>query len=221
MIVEVTKARLNSFWYANKIGQRFEVHDSPTHDDCFTVVGAEGEAGLYQSWIEKKDCKVVEKADWTLTAIAMRKRFGYSRVPGPEKEAGAEKLRLFKRLEKMIKLCFIKLCFSLGYQDLALSIARWWIENRGEKKDENNNVRRQGGSMLIELEQVTPRLESLPERTYKRVGKTVRCFKVLRHDEFSYKLMVSDAPVFELELPDVQSAVLLMDDLYYGEYTGG
>ena len=61
------------------------------------------------------------------------------------------------------------------------------------------------------MDQVTPNLESVPERTYIRIGKTIQCFKVPTPDRL----------IWQLDLPSVELAIALMEDLYYGEYTGG
>jgi hypothetical protein len=73
------------------------------------------------------------------------------------------------------------------------------------------------------MNQVTPGLESIPERSYIQVDKRIRCFKVLTScwDCSSTKITLSDKPIYQLDLPTEEAARTLMDDLYYGEYTGG
>lgn len=69
--------------------------------------------------------------------------------------------------------------------------------------------------------EVTPNLERMiVKRTYKRYGKTIKVFKVLSCTGVDYKVTLADAPLFEFEMPTEDSAKLLMEDLYYGEYTG-
>ena len=75
------------------------------------------------------------------------------------------------------------------------------------------------------MNQVTPNLETVPERTYIRKGKTIQCFKVCEcHTEktgYSFVILTPEKPIWQLELLSIDSAIALMEDLYYGEYTGG
>lgn len=75
------------------------------------------------------------------------------------------------------------------------------------------------------MDQVTPSLESVPERTYIRIDKTIQCFKVLEctrsSTEFNLVIATPDEPIWQLDLPSTDMAEALMEDLYYGEYTGG
>ena len=72
-------------------------------------------------------------------------------------------------------------------------------------------------------EQVTPEYESVPERSYIRTEATITCYPIIADDGgvTERQLVLGDSPVFTLELPSEELAVLLMNDLYYGEYTGG
>ncbi|MGE4340927.1 MAG: hypothetical protein AB7E55_34005 [Pigmentiphaga sp.] len=69
---------------------------------------------------------------------------------------------------------------------------------------------------------VTPNYEHSPERSYILEGKLVKCFSVVADDGkiFARKLTLSDEPIFCLLCPSEDSAQQLMNDLYYGEYTG-
>ena len=72
------------------------------------------------------------------------------------------------------------------------------------------------------MKQVTPNLESLPERTYIRIGKTIQCFRVLKYfTDIRKPMIIASEPIWQLDLPLIESAIELMEDLYYGEYTGG
>ena len=75
------------------------------------------------------------------------------------------------------------------------------------------------------MDQVTPNLESVPERTYIRTGETIQCFRVSEciRDSTTFNLIIAtpDKPIWELDLPSEDLAITLMNDLYYGEYTGG
>jgi len=70
--------------------------------------------------------------------------------------------------------------------------------------------------MTDAIKQVIPNLEFNPERSYLLKGKKILCFKVVS----TTPLKLSDQPLFALELPSAELAAQLMEDLYYGEYTG-
>lgn len=73
------------------------------------------------------------------------------------------------------------------------------------------------------MEQVTPKYESAPERSYIRDGAIIRCFGIEKDSGgiTNRVLTLSASPVFVIELPSDDVAKALMEDLYYGEYTGG
>lgn len=73
--------------------------------------------------------------------------------------------------------------------------------------------------MTIDL--VTPRLESVPERTYMRDGSIIKVYEVLSVDEASSSVNKGDMEIFIITLESEEIAVALMEDLYYGQYTGG
>ena len=76
--------------------------------------------------------------------------------------------------------------------------------------------------MQVAINQVTPLMESVPVRSYKRDGSNIRCFEVLgSKGYFPTRLTLSESPIFEINLPTEEIAGMLMEDLYYGEYTGG
>jgi hypothetical protein len=69
------------------------------------------------------------------------------------------------------------------------------------------------------MDRVTPNLEHVPKRTYIRKGGNIVCREVLGTGE-GIDLGVSDGQfLFRIWL-SVGNAKLLMEDLYYGEYTG-
>lgn len=72
------------------------------------------------------------------------------------------------------------------------------------------------------MEQVTPRLEHTPVRTYKRSGNMIECYAVLpsKGKEIDMEVTCGDYPEFIIELFSEEIAEQLMEDLYYGEYTG-
>ena len=70
------------------------------------------------------------------------------------------------------------------------------------------------------MNQVTPNLEHIPERTYKRNKNVIRCYEIMEHNFFEGSITTKEKPLFVLEMKDAEAANLLMDDLYHGEYTG-
>jgi len=50
----------------------------------------------------------------------------------------------------------------------------------------------------------------MKDRTYRRGGKVIACYK-----------FESDSPEWSIVLPTEEAAINLMEDMYYGEYTGG
>lgn len=62
---------------------------------------------------------------------------------------------------------------------------------------------------------VVPNLDSVPERIYLRSGSVVKCYRY----RASFDVGLSDF-IFEITFGDESEAVILMEDLYYGEYTG-
>lgn len=62
------------------------------------------------------------------------------------------------------------------------------------------------------------------DRIYWCEGETVYCYELIDYDENDYKCefyKISDTPVFTVKCGSTSSAVILLEDLYYGEYTGG
>jgi len=71
------------------------------------------------------------------------------------------------------------------------------------------------------MKQVTPMREYAPERSYIQIGTEIKCFKVLSVDNGIDQIIhLSDDPIFTIKMPSEESARLLIEDLYYGEYTG-
>ena len=71
------------------------------------------------------------------------------------------------------------------------------------------------------MDQVTPNLEFVPKRSYKRRDSKIECFKVLSCDgSLERNLTLSKSPIFEIDMLTEKVAIMLMEDLYYGEYTG-
>ena len=73
------------------------------------------------------------------------------------------------------------------------------------------------------VDQVTPQFEYVPKRSYLRNGKTVKCYLIVADSGgiLDRELTLDDIPLFTLEFPCELFAQHLMEDLYYGEYTGG
>lgn len=69
-------------------------------------------------------------------------------------------------------------------------------------------------------EQVTPRREYSPQHTYIREGKIIKCFKSKAVHGCDYDLEISDILLFEITMQNEATAIQVMGDLYYGEYTG-
>ena len=64
----------------------------------------------------------------------------------------------------------------------------------------------------------------LADRTYTREGNVVRCYAVLkgvRRRFIDKREIVRGKLIWVLPLPTEQDANNLLEDLYYGEYTGG
>lgn len=72
------------------------------------------------------------------------------------------------------------------------------------------------------MDQVTPNYEFYPKRRYLRDGIRIECFAIVGDSggATNRELTLSDDPVFTLLLPSEDAAKELMNDLYYGEYTG-
>ena len=72
-------------------------------------------------------------------------------------------------------------------------------------------------------DQVTPQYEYVPKRSYLRNGKVVKCYLIVADSGsiLDRKLTLDDIPLFTLEFSSETLAQQLMEDLYYGEYTGG
>ncbi len=70
---------------------------------------------------------------------------------------------------------------------------------------------------------VTPQYENEPTRQYHRDGAVISCFAVVswRDHDFKRKIITEETPLYELTLPSAEEANILMENLYYGEYTGG
>ena len=72
------------------------------------------------------------------------------------------------------------------------------------------------------MKQVTPNRSFVPERSYKQTRTKIRCFKVLSYEsDVDQTINISKSPIFTINMPTEESAIQLMKDLYYGEYTGG
>ncbi len=69
------------------------------------------------------------------------------------------------------------------------------------------------------MEKVTPQLEFGPDRQYRRTGAIITCHKVISCSCL-YALEVNEEVMFTINMPSVEDAKTLMNDIYYGEYTG-
>lgn len=72
-------------------------------------------------------------------------------------------------------------------------------------------------------DRVVPKFEYCPERTYLRIGTSIECYTIIADNGsiVDRQLILENSPLFTLELPSETLAKQLMEDLYYGEYTGG
>ena len=71
-------------------------------------------------------------------------------------------------------------------------------------------------------DQVTPQYERHPTRSYVQEGAVIRCYPI-EHDTggVDRKITLSAHPLFVMQMASKEDADMLMEDLYYGEYTGG
>ena len=75
----------------------------------------------------------------------------------------------------------------------------------------------------MRIDQVTPRSSLCPERHYICNGKVIICYKVsgYEHTADGTKItFIPSSPLYKFELPTEEAAQDVMEDLYYGEYTG-
>lgn len=72
----------------------------------------------------------------------------------------------------------------------------------------------------VPIDQTTPQLSSVPERTYIRDGNIIKVYEVLSGDTSS-SVINGDVAIFTMILKSEEIAMDVMEDLYYGEYTGG
>ena len=76
------------------------------------------------------------------------------------------------------------------------------------------------------MNRVVPHFESLPKRVYTYDGETVICREIISFPEEAYSSfkpkdsIKTGKELFRLSLSK-DKAEMLMNDLYYGEYTGG
>lgn len=68
-------------------------------------------------------------------------------------------------------------------------------------------------------DKVIPNLEHVPERSYTRVGGIITCREVTSF-ESGLDPTVSEGQVLFILCLSVKKAETLMEDLYYGQYTG-
>ena len=68
-----------------------------------------------------------------------------------------------------------------------------------------------------EWDKATPRFEHSPERTYERKGAIVSCYLI---PDSSKPEEREDSPIFTIHFDDEENAKKLIEDIYYGEYTG-
>ena len=75
----------------------------------------------------------------------------------------------------------------------------------------------------MRFDQVTPMSSFCPERHYICNGKVIICYKVACYEHTTDGTKISfipSMPLWKFELPTEEAAQSLMEDLYYGEYTG-
>lgn len=71
----------------------------------------------------------------------------------------------------------------------------------------------------MSTDQVTPNIEHCPERTYKRTGAVITCFQAVRAEGLWDDVTLGNE-LYSFEMISEDIAIKLMQDLYYGEYTG-
>lgn len=69
-------------------------------------------------------------------------------------------------------------------------------------------------------DKVIPGVDHPPKRVYTRVGSTITCREVTGIESEVDLTVTEGLVLFTLRLP-LGSAKMLMEDLYYGQYTGG
>jgi len=68
---------------------------------------------------------------------------------------------------------------------------------------------------------VIPGAEGQPARCYLRERATVKCYSIISFNQFTDEdLNLESDPLFAFTFVEEEHAVKLMEDLYYGEYTG-
>ena len=71
------------------------------------------------------------------------------------------------------------------------------------------------------MEKVTPNLEHVPKRVYVREGGVITCREILSVHKGILSPMINEGKALFILCLSVEKAKMLMEDLYYGEYTGG
>ena len=71
------------------------------------------------------------------------------------------------------------------------------------------------------MREVIPELNYAPKRKYVQTNNIIRVYNVLNSYRTVDQLCIcEDTAAFTIELQDEETAKLVMNDLYYGEYTG-
>ena len=68
-----------------------------------------------------------------------------------------------------------------------------------------------------EWDSVTPNLEHVPKRTYKRDGSAIKCYNI---PSYQKPEIHDELPMLVFDVGTDAIARTVMKDLYYGEYTG-
>jgi len=71
------------------------------------------------------------------------------------------------------------------------------------------------------MRKVIPNREFVPERIYIQRDKFITVYSIGKEISALDCEYETGAKLFEFELPTKEAAEIFMNDLYYGEYTGG
>jgi hypothetical protein len=71
------------------------------------------------------------------------------------------------------------------------------------------------------MDRVIPNLEHVPKRVYMCEDGVITCREYISHTTEYFKTKVETGKVLFVLALSLEKAEMLMQDLYYGEYTGG
>lgn len=112
MKVKILKAELDSYWYADKIGEKFKVEDNNSHGEWILL---KNETGDESRFIQKSDCEIIPKKAKLKNELELYKSIN------SELETEIEDLKLVNQtyLEKLQELekARVKLINSVHFRD--------------------------------------------------------------------------------------------------------